>query len=154
MWLIIQSKENKCRVYSWVKYVGILVVILISLSFYFPVCVNVTYLVHDYGMSFTVTVNKHTIFNETVSGKYILCVCSESLQLVIVTICFPWHSRIYFLINILHGAQSFFNEFTASQETTHILWNPKVHYRIRKCPPHVPILSQFNPVHDAPHSLS
>jgi hypothetical protein len=65
---------------------------LTSLSFSFPVCVNITYLVHDYGMSFTVTVNKHTIFNETVSGKYVLqcvCVCSENLQLVVVTMCFP-----------------------------------------------------------------
>jgi hypothetical protein len=42
------------------------------------------------------------------------------------------------------------NSFSASQEISHILWNPEVHYCIHNSLPPVPILSQLNPVHVPP----
>jgi hypothetical protein len=46
----------------------------------------------------------------------------------------------------MHGTTSWeANWFSASQEIHLILWNPKVHCRIHKCPPPGPLLSQLNP---------
>jgi len=47
---------------------------------------------------------------------------------------------------MFHAASSEANRFSASQEIPRILWNPKAHYRIHKCPPPVPLLSKLDPV--------
>ena len=61
---------------------------------------------------------------------------------------FPYNLLTYLLTYSMEQSPSWeANRFAASQEIPRILWNPKIHYRIHKCPPPVPLLSQFNPVH-------
>jgi hypothetical protein len=53
---------------------------------------------------------------------------------------------------VLHAAQTFgeANRFSASQQIPHILWNPKVNYRIHNCPSAFLNLRQLDQVYTSP----
>ena len=59
----------------------------------------------------------------------------------------------YLLTYLLHRPESSLTGFAANQEIPRILWNPKFHHRIHKCPPPVHILSQLDPVHTSTSHL-
>jgi hypothetical protein len=67
------------------------------------------------------------------NGRVVWRLLNSNIKIHITYLLTPW-SRV--LPEKLTG-------FAASQEIPHILWNPKVHYRIHKCPPPV----QRDPVH-------
>jgi hypothetical protein len=82
-------------------------------------------------------------------GRVMLCYFNSSTYLFTYLLTYLLTYILTYLLNysIQHSPSWEVNRFEASQEIPHTLWKLKVHYRIHKHAPPVPVLSQFNPIH-------
>jgi hypothetical protein len=61
---------------------------------------------------------------------------------------FPLVTRLLLTNSMECSPSSEANSHSASQETPHLLWSPKVHYHVQKNLPLYPFSSQMNPLHN------
>jgi hypothetical protein len=83
--------------------------------------------------------------------KIIRCHISDSSDSIIYFICLLYLFTYLLTYSMEQSPSWEADRFAASKEISRILWNPKVHCHIHKCPPSVPVLSQIDPVHASSH---